>query len=128
MLPSVNEALLKVCESGKIRELENSMLASEQCEDMDEEVEEGSTSLSINSFWVLFTISGTSSTIALVFYLYCVYKSKCEQTNWIWRLLMAVMKYWRCEKSRFSRRVSDVPESGRSSVDNVSDSHAQSLV
>ncbi|XP_048321136.1 glutamate receptor 2.7 [Ziziphus jujuba] len=128
MLPSINEALLKVCESGKLLELEEKMLASEKCEDVDEEGEESTKSLSINSFWLLFIITGTISTIALVFYLCLLYKSKFEQKNWMWRLMMVVMKYWGYGKGRFSRRVSDVPESGRNSVDNGSDSHAHTLV
>ncbi|KAH7512618.1 hypothetical protein FEM48_Zijuj12G0110000 [Ziziphus jujuba var. spinosa] len=128
MLPSINEALLKVCESGKLLELEEKMLASEKCEDVDEEGEESTKSLSVNSFWVLFIITGITSTIALVFYLCLVYKSKSEQKNWMWRLMMVVMKYWGYGKRRFSRRVSDVPESGRNSVDNGSDSHIRTLV
>lgn len=114
MLPSINEALLKVCESGKLRELENSMVVSEKCEETDEEDEDGeikARSLSPKSFWVLFIIAGTTSTIALAIYLCRVYNSLFEhKTNLVWRLMAGVIKYWGVGKKRFSRRVSDVEE------------------
>ncbi|KAF3442448.1 hypothetical protein FNV43_RR16364 [Rhamnella rubrinervis] len=112
MLASVDEALLKVFESGKLLELEQSMLASEKCEEMADGDGDNETtpSLSPSSFFVLFIITGATSTIALVFYLCRVYKSMFGHKNLIWRLMMAVIEGWVCGKGRFSRKVSDLPE------------------
>ncbi|KAK4577023.1 hypothetical protein RGQ29_027507 [Quercus rubra] len=65
LLPSITAALLKVAESGKLQELENNMIASEKCKDV--EPENGSRSLSPNSFLVLFILTGGTSTIATIF-------------------------------------------------------------
>ncbi|RVW42972.1 Glutamate receptor 2.7 [Vitis vinifera] len=66
LLHDVSEALLNVSESGKLRELENSMLSSEKCEDAETEDDETSR-LSPSSFWVLFIITGGTSTFSLLF-------------------------------------------------------------
>uniref|UniRef100_A0A2N9HDV6 Ionotropic glutamate receptor C-terminal domain-containing protein n=1 Tax=Fagus sylvatica TaxID=28930 RepID=A0A2N9HDV6_FAGSY len=58
LLPSITEALLKVSESGRLRELENNMIASAKCQDVETDKE--TPSLSPNSFLVLFIMSGTS--------------------------------------------------------------------
>ncbi|KAF3442449.1 hypothetical protein FNV43_RR16365 [Rhamnella rubrinervis] len=125
MLASVNEALLKVFESGKLRELEQGMLASEKCEGMEDGDDETTQSLSPNSFFVPFIITGATSTIALVFYLCRVYKSMFGHKNLIWRLEMAVIK------GRFSRRASGLPETGTNIISatlNSSDSNSNILV
>ncbi|XP_038898557.1 glutamate receptor 2.8-like [Benincasa hispida] len=107
LLRDVNKALLKVFETGEYRKLEDSMLAKEKCEDRDAKDE--SSSLSTNSFFLLFVLSGGVSTIALTFYTINAHKS-CVQHNAIWRLMLAVTKRWRNHSRGFSRRVSDVPE------------------
>ncbi|KAH7512617.1 hypothetical protein FEM48_Zijuj12G0109900 [Ziziphus jujuba var. spinosa] len=126
MLPIINEALLKVYESGKIWELENTMLALEECEEKNEEDDDETKarSLSANSFWVLFIITGTTSTISLVSYLFRVYKSLFKHKTLVWRLMAAVIKYWEDGKKCFSRRISDVEESGTNSL-NASDSRTR---
>ena len=130
MLPSVNKALLKLFESGKLLQLEKRMLVSEKCEEMEDGDDETTPSLSINSFFVLFTITGATSTIALVVYLCRVYKSMFGHENLIWRLMRAVIKGWGCGKGRFSRRVSDLPENGTNiiSTHSSSDSNSNILV
>lgn len=107
MLPSITEALLKVAESGKLQELENNMIASEKCKDV--EPENGSRSLSPNSFLVLFILTGGTSTVALVVYIFRVDNFMLRHKT-IGRVMMVVMKHWRSQKRRFSRRVSDVAE------------------
>uniref|UniRef100_A0A2N9I1J8 Ionotropic glutamate receptor C-terminal domain-containing protein n=1 Tax=Fagus sylvatica TaxID=28930 RepID=A0A2N9I1J8_FAGSY len=64
LLPSITEALLKVSESGRLRELENNMIASAKCQDVETDKE--TPSLSPNSFLVLFIMSGGTSTLALL--------------------------------------------------------------
>ncbi|KAK9265352.1 hypothetical protein L1049_027222 [Liquidambar formosana] len=124
LLPGVSKALLKVSESGKLRDLENSMLASETCSEVESNDE--NYRLSPNSFWALFIITGGTSTVTLVIYVFChrwnVHDSTHEHKT-IWRLMLAVMKYWGYRKRRFSRRVSDTA-SPRSSP-NASDSWVQ---
>ena len=61
-LASVNEALLKVCESGKLIDLEKSKLASEKFKEMEDGDDETTPSLKPNSFFLLFTITGATST------------------------------------------------------------------
>ncbi|KAL0545808.1 hypothetical protein IC582_015701 [Cucumis melo] len=107
LLPYVNQALLKVSETGKYRELEGSMIASEKCE--DGEGKDGSPSLSPNSFFLLFVLSAGVSTIALTLYVYNATHNSNLQQNTIWRLMIAVMRKWGNHRRRFSRRVSEEP-------------------
>ncbi|KAH9763852.1 glutamate receptor [Citrus sinensis] len=53
LLPSVIEALLKVSESGKLRELETSMIASEKCMEVNLHDDDDISSLSPSGFWML---------------------------------------------------------------------------
>lgn len=107
LLRDFNKALLKVSETGKYRKLEESMIASEKCEDSNAKDE--SSSLSPNSFFLLFSLSGGVSTMALTLYIINAHKS-CLQHNAIWRLMLAVIKGWRNHSKGFSRRVSDEPQ------------------
>uniref|UniRef100_A0A7N2MAK0 Glutamate receptor n=1 Tax=Quercus lobata TaxID=97700 RepID=A0A7N2MAK0_QUELO len=59
LLHDVNKALLNVSESGRLRELEKSMVASEKCVDYVESIDEVS-SLSPTTFSVLFMLTGAS--------------------------------------------------------------------
>ena len=108
LVSSITEALLKVSESGQLRELENIMIAAAKCEDIEPDKE--TPSLSPSGFLVLFILSGGTSTVALLVYIFCLDKSMlCRKI--MWRLMKATMRYWRCLKQRFSRRVSNVAES-----------------
>lgn len=107
LVPEVTEAMLKVTESGKLRDLENSMLASLKCLDLDAQKDSGDPSLSPNSFWVLFVFTGGTSTTALVVYTFFIHKSVAEsKTNWT--IMLAAMKKWGNPNRRFSRRDSDI--------------------
>ncbi|XP_054813212.1 glutamate receptor 2.8-like [Prosopis cineraria] len=66
---TVNKALIKAFENGKVLDLENKMLVSEQCENTNTD-EDDTASLGPNSFWALFTLTGTTSTIALLVYVF----------------------------------------------------------
>lgn len=107
LLTDINEALLKVSETGKFRDLEDSMIANEKCEDGDAKGE--NSSLSPNSFFILFVLSGGVSTIALTLYIFNAHNFSFQQ-NTIWRLMIAVMRHWGKHRRQFSRRVSDEPQ------------------
>ncbi|KAM5586186.1 glutamate receptor 2.8-like [Rosa sericea] len=123
LLSSVNEAMLKVAESGKLRELENKMLASQKC--LDAETDGRTPSLSPSSFWVLFIFSGGTSTIALLVYIFRIYKSMLKHKT-VWNLMLAVINQWgNPSMQRFSRRDSDIhPETPTHSA-NVPNLQAQ---
>lgn len=115
MLPTVNEALLKVSENGKLQELETSMIASEKC--MDEALDDDISSLSPSGFWVLFALTAGTSTIALLIYL-----SHC---NWninenllVLRtrrmLVLFLLRQWRHQEQRFCRTVNNSESPGSS--------------
>ncbi|RDY02382.1 Glutamate receptor 2.8, partial [Mucuna pruriens] len=107
-LPNVNKALLDLFETGKVRDLENRMLASEQCEDTEQDGE--TASLSPNSFWSLFILTTGTSTIALLVYVLRMNYANREEKI-IWRLTMMIIQQCGHAKRRMSRRVSDVAES-----------------
>ncbi|PQP93855.1 hypothetical protein Pyn_37207 [Prunus yedoensis var. nudiflora] len=110
LLPSVSQAMLKVSESGKLQDLENAMLASEKCTDIEPDDEPLSLGLSPSYFWVLFVFTGGTSSMALAIYIVraCISVSGHKA---IWKLMMAVMKQWWNKTRRFSRRVSEIAES-----------------
>lgn len=101
LLPEVNKALLNVFESGKLRDLETSMIASQICVDM--EMIDDISSLSPSSFWVLFLLTAVTSTAALVVY---VVAHKLLGHKTIWTLVLAVMRHWWHLRKSFPRRVS----------------------
>jgi hypothetical protein len=107
LLPSITEALLKVSESGRLRDLENNMIASAKCHDVEPDKE--TPSLSPNSFLVLFIMSGGTSTLALLVYILRVDRSIFRHRI-MWRLMKAAMRHWRSQNRIFSRRVSNVAE------------------
>lgn len=108
LLHSVNQALLKISETGTLRNLENNMLATQQCKDItDPDVE--TTSLSPASFIVLFILTGgTSTTVLLIYIIFANYECPGQRT--VWSLMMDVIKSWRSQKRLFSRRVHNVAE------------------
>ncbi|KAA8523958.1 hypothetical protein F0562_010611 [Nyssa sinensis] len=108
MLPDMNEALLNITEKGVLRELENSLTASEKC--VDVEADNENVSLSPSSFWVLFTFSTATSTAALVIYIVSEkwrIHSFLLELRCIWMLISVAMIHWWLQKRRFSRRVGD---------------------
>ncbi|KAL2326769.1 hypothetical protein Fmac_020196 [Flemingia macrophylla] len=106
LLPSVNQALLNITENGTLRELENIMLAAEECEDKIDQDRE-TTSISPASFSVLFTLTGGTSTITLIIYIFPV-NYLCSGQRTMWSLMMEVTKRWRSLKRLFSRRIHNV--------------------
>ncbi|GMY31952.1 glutamate receptor 2.1 [Fagus crenata] len=102
LLPSIIEALLKVLESGKLRELENNMIASQECREVESDDE--IPSLSPNSFLVLFILTGGTSTIVLVIYIFHLDNSMHEHRT-IWRVMLAIIRHWSHGTKWFFRRV-----------------------
>ncbi|XP_058001494.1 glutamate receptor 2.8 isoform X2 [Hevea brasiliensis] len=116
LLASMNEALLKVSESGKLLELENSMVPSNQCRDRDIDLDDENPSLGPSCFRILFILTGATSTLALVSYVLLKANSMLKHKS-IWRLMLAVMKHWRFQKKHFTRRVSNAEIHGNSPPD-----------
>ncbi|XP_059442099.1 glutamate receptor 2.8-like [Corylus avellana] len=103
LLPHVTKALLNVSESGRLRYLENNMIASEKCSD-GELVDEMSR-LSPSSFWVLFMFTGSTSTVSLLVYVVC---NKRFGHKIIRRLALVVMRrWWHHDQKTFPRKVHD---------------------
>ncbi|XP_027926855.1 glutamate receptor 2.8-like isoform X2 [Vigna unguiculata] len=107
-IPDVNKALLDLVETGKVHELENKMLASEECEDT--EVNGETASLSPNSFWVLFIFTAGTSTFSLFVYVFRMNYANGEEKT-IQRLTTMIIQQCKNAKRRMSRKVSDVAES-----------------
>lgn len=107
LLPSVIEALLKVSERGKLRELEMSMITEVDCTEVD--LDDDNSSLSLNSFWVLFVLTGATSTIALIIYAthipWRLHLNLLVQTK-IRTLILTFLGRWGISKQRFCRKVS----------------------
>ncbi|TXG66812.1 hypothetical protein EZV62_008087 [Acer yangbiense] len=106
LIPDINKSLLNLSEEGKLRELENKMLEKEKCEGDDEDDQEGS-SISVTSYWVLFILTGGTSTVALVVYVvHCCRKLEDAMSQTTWKLMFSVIKHY-----QLSRKVSDVESS-----------------
>ncbi|KAK3198793.1 hypothetical protein Dsin_022208 [Dipteronia sinensis] len=106
LIPEINKSLLNLSEGGKLRDLENKMLEKEKCDGDDGDDEEGS-SISVTSYWVLFILTGGTSTVALVVYVvHCCRKLEDSMSQTTWKLMFSVIKYY-----RLSRKVSDVESS-----------------
>lgn len=119
LLHDVNKALLTISEDGTLRDLENSMLASEECKDnIDDPAGAETTSLSPGSFLVLFILTGGTSTTALVIYIFPV-NYLCHGRRTMWSLMMAVIKRWGSQ-NRLLTRVHNVAAENPSNSPNVS--------
>ncbi|KAI3774958.1 hypothetical protein L1987_49523 [Smallanthus sonchifolius] len=67
-LSDANKALMNVSESRKLKELEDKHLISEECVDEESSPDENGR-LNVHSFWVLFVLTGGTSTVAIVIYI-----------------------------------------------------------
>ncbi|XP_022848459.1 glutamate receptor 2.8-like [Olea europaea var. sylvestris] len=111
LLPDIDEALLNVRENGVLKDLEQSLIASEKCVDIQSDNE--TASLSPQNFFVLFIITGaTSSTSLLIYY----FRAKGRNENFmaqykgIWITIMMVLNKLGYHRNRLSRKVSDVAD------------------
>ncbi|EOY13166.1 Glutamate receptor 2.7, putative [Theobroma cacao] len=116
LLHSVTEALLNLSETGKLRELENSMIAAQNCTEVG--ISEDINSLSLDSFWALFSLTGCISTLALIVYVsHCKWESNHSIfANWI--LMLSVIRSWANTQTNklFSKNVRKVPETSANTL------------
>lgn len=100
MVSDIDEALIKVFEGGVLKELEDTLTASEKC--VDTETDDNSSeilSISPSSFYVLFAWSVATSTAALAFY---AIHTNCS----IDMVVKKAMKHWGKKKRIFSKQIS----------------------
>ncbi|KAI3789559.1 hypothetical protein L2E82_02358 [Cichorium intybus] len=117
-LSEANKALMNVSESGKLKKLEDAYLTSEKCVD-DESFPDEDESLSPRSFWILFELTGGTSTVALLVYIIMSireFKESNPGPSNIFKLISSFVKAQRHQRRRSSREVVDA-ESPRSSPD-----------
>ena len=82
------------------------MIANVKCE--EGEGKDRITSLSPNSFFFLFLLSAGVSTIALALYSFNARNSNLQR-NTVWRLMVAVVRHWGSNRTRFLRPRRDEP-------------------
>ncbi|KAF2287349.1 hypothetical protein GH714_039701 [Hevea brasiliensis] len=110
LLHEVTEALVKVTESGELQELEKAMIGSQKCvvnQEESSELEDETFSLSPSSFWMLFIITGGTSTLALLIYVF-YYKHKIQELGLVhgivWMLMyFDVVRRWKHHENQLSR-------------------------
>lgn len=86
------------------------MIGEERCVEADSSKDD-ELSLSLNSFWILFLFTGGTTTCSLAIYtLDVLRKAKTSQVEYI-TIVTTILKYWRHQRSRFSRKISDVENS-----------------
>lgn len=113
MLADINGALLNISESGELKDIESRMIGNEKCVD-GQVLYNDTASLSLNSFWVLFALTGGTSTIALSIYVIVSmfqvnddHNSVNEQRS-IYAMLLAISKKYRQRRRQLSSTVSNV--------------------
>ncbi|KAL8470072.1 hypothetical protein ACS0TY_032805 [Phlomoides rotata] len=108
LLHDIDEALLSVFESGELKELEDSLMASQTC--VDSQPQNDPASLSPQGFFVPFIFTGGTSTVALAIYYFRtrLNADSMPQHKGIWLLISLVLLKWRNHRNRFSRKVSDI--------------------
>lgn len=108
IIADLDKALLEATECGKLRELEDRMIGEERCVEADSSNDD-EVSLSLDSFWILFLFTVGTTTCSLAIYtLDGLWKAKTSQVV-NGSILTALIKYWKHQRSRFSRKLSDLP-------------------
>lgn len=121
MLPDINQALMNVTESGKLRELENTYIVSEKCVDLNSISSNEDASIDLSSFWVLFGLTGGTSTVALAAYAISFIKKfqkSMPQNQNVFEFISVVSKQWQQQRRQSSSIVSNA-ESPRNTVPQV---------
>ncbi|KAL4204676.1 hypothetical protein AMTRI_Chr01g133180 [Amborella trichopoda] len=97
-----SKAILEIKESGNMAILEERWFSSIQCPTISSDGNNGD-SLSLDSFWGLFLITGGTSTLVLIIFLSIIvhnYRNHVneeeimEETKSSWRYMVAFAKYW----------------------------------
>ncbi|KAJ9537931.1 hypothetical protein OSB04_030664 [Centaurea solstitialis] len=108
MLTDFTKALLNVSESGTLRYLEQRMIGSEHCVDL-ETFHDDYESLGLHSFWSLFLFTGGTSTLALAIYVIISLRNRYQsEGKSLVTVFSDVRRYFLYRKKRISRKVSDV--------------------
>ncbi|PWA69700.1 ionotropic glutamate receptor, metazoa, Periplasmic binding protein-like I [Artemisia annua] len=112
-LSEANRALLNVSENGTLKKLEDTYLKSEKCVD-EESSPDKDERLNIHSFWVLFILTGGTSTVAFAFYVIISIREfrRSNQDQIHLLKLISFMKDWKRHMRRSSSIVVNV-ESAR---------------
>lgn len=96
---------MNISESGDLKKLEDKYLISEKCVDEDSSPNEDD-SLSPRSFWVVFLLTGGTSTTALAIYIIVIiinkFKKPDEEHTGFFDLLSAFIKDWQLRMRRSS--------------------------
>lgn len=86
------------------------MIGEERCVEADSS-DDDEVSLSLNSFWILFLFTGGTTTCSLAIYtLDGLRKAKTSQVENS-SIVTALSKYWKHQRSRFSRKINDAENS-----------------
>ncbi|KAK1371881.1 Glutamate receptor [Heracleum sosnowskyi] len=113
MLPAINRAIMNITESGKLLELEDKYINSEKCVDADS-ISNEDASIGLDSFSILFGITGCTSTVALaMFVIRHFLHSKTEHGN---LFKIKFIKRWPHYGKQSSARVTNV-DSPRNSLE-----------
>lgn len=111
---------MNVTESGKLRELENTYIISEKCVDLNS-ISNEDVSIGLSSFWVLFGLTGGTSTVALAIYAISFIKKhqkSMPQNRNVFEFISVVSKQWQQQRRQSSSIVSNA-ESPRNTVPQV---------
>ena len=96
MLPDINKAVLKISENGKLLELEERYITSKECAEPFL-FSNKDASIGLDSFAILFVLSGCTSTVALAIYIsryiICFLSSIAECSDFFERV-SAFTKRW----------------------------------
>lgn len=126
LLPDIDEALMNVRESGVLKDLEERLIESEQCVDIQSDNE--TASLSPHNFLMLFIFTGGTSTTALLIYYFPAtdrFKNSTAQYKGIWITIMMVLNKLGYYRNRLSTKVSDVADENPGISPNNSHSRSQ---
>ncbi|WOH03500.1 hypothetical protein DCAR_0622898 [Daucus carota subsp. sativus] len=105
MLPEINKAIMSITENGNLSRLEDEYINNQECVDEDS-VQNDDGSIGLNSFSVLFGISGGISTIALAIYvLSSSLSSKPDHGNLVKE---NIIKRWLHHGRQLSARISNI--------------------
>ncbi|CAI9757055.1 unnamed protein product [Fraxinus pennsylvanica] len=126
LLPDIDEALLNVRENGVLKDLEERLIESEQCVDIQSDNE--TASLSPHNFLILFIFTGGTSTTALLIYYFRatdIFKNSTAQYEGIWFTIMMVLNKLVYYRNRLSTEVRDVADENPGISPNNSHSRSQ---
>ncbi|KAL2476397.1 glutamate receptor 2 [Abeliophyllum distichum] len=126
LIHDIDEALLNVRENGVLNALEESLLASEKCVDIQSDNE--TASLSPHNFLVLFIFTWLTSTIALLIYYFRAkdrFENYMAQYKGMRIAIMIAMNRLGYQRNRLSGKVSDVADQRPSNSPNYSHSRSQ---